>query len=260
VVYEWLAVECQTPRWRQTRRNRALPQRLVEAVLRETGHEAIAAQLVEFYERRMSRIDLARWLEDLLAVRPTPDAQRDAQWLWNTYVAECDRLGDFSPKTRREKLRRWNLHLTRCHPGTAKVLPRSMDGGPEVGAAFLDPAFAAIDPYIRFFAAVWWTDHVEVLRLFQGMAAYNRRTSDARHARCMGAYLRPIFYMCTTLCRNRGCEPPCALLPVLAATERPDCVQALAAVPRSQGRCLKPRACARARAHAHAPVSRPRTS
>ena len=167
------------------------PQRVVIATLTEMGYPRVR-NIVLSPQRRMSRIHLPAWLKDL--DRPECVVS-DAHWLWRVYCAEWERTDSFSPKTRREKLRLWNRHR--------RTLPHWPSDAPTIGSTppeeasppppvFLDPRYVSLDPYIRFFAAVRWTDHDRVLDLFLNLHRYIQTCSDARHGTIMASYLRPL--------------------------------------------------------------------
>lgn len=245
-VYEWLHGQCEDDaRWSgvgdRRRLNRALPQRAAVALLTVLGYPRIA-NITECYGRRVPDIHLCQWLQDLRQLPGWDARDDDPAWLfWRVYVAEYPRA---SPRTRRQKLRRLNAWLRR-HPGhgapvdeeTAPVAADATTTRP-VPAAFRDPRFAQVEAYVRLFVALRWTDHETALGLFRSMTVYAARSADRRHARCMATYVRPVYYLCAALTANRsvGTAP---LLPVLDTATRQDCVDALAAVARDRGRCIK---------------------
>lgn len=219
------------------RLNRALPQRVVVALLRtlrypnvDNIYETYGAEvrLVRIQsmrrpvveragcclQRHCSGVDLVEWLHDLSGMPGRSALPTDPQWLWNVYVAEYTRTGLYARKTLREKLRRWNKFLA---AQKAQAITEEQEE-PAVPVAFRDPRFACVDAYIRFFACVRWTDHCEILELFRTLRLYADRTPmgplpdtitkkvsgrgpcvDRRHARSVAAYIRPFFRICANL-------------------------------------------------------------
>lgn len=239
-IYDWLAGVTSEPRWRRGRLNRALPQRAVVACLHELGYPHVD-HIQPLYDRALSTIDLPAWLRDLHAVGHRPPRETDPRWLWDVYAAACRDTGLHPPKTVRGKLSRWNRYLRAR--GLAPLDPASLGApGPvPVPPLFLDPALARVDPYVRFFAGVWWPhDGDAILRRGFGPLATHIATvdrTDPRRARCWRGYLRPLFYVCVAVLEGPSDGGPA--LPRLAAATRPDLVRACAAVRRDRGRALK---------------------
>lgn len=233
-IYAWLQSVCQRPEWRRCRLNRALPQRVVVCLLTELGYTRVSNIHVT-YDRRMSRIDLIGWWQDLRQTVPGRAADpEDPQWLWNVCEAEWLRVDAYTRRARQEKLRRWNRYLL----GGANAPCRLGATHPPVPDTFLSDRFGMVDPYIRFFAIVRWSDHVRVLELFRTLVLYAANVSDRRHARSIASYVRPFFHLCVALYGEER-APGGALVPLLDTTTRADCAAALARVVRGRGRSLK---------------------
>ena len=110
-IYEWLAAAQKEPRWRYGRCTRAMLHRVVRAALEVLRYERSADvdRVDPHHGRRMSGVELGRWLQELHACRaPQVD---DAQRLWDVYTQEWNQgTCTATVRTRREKLRRWRKY------------------------------------------------------------------------------------------------------------------------------------------------------
>ena len=206
--------------------NRALPQRVVQAALEILGYEQ-RANICVVRHRHRSHVDLRAWLTDLRAVPGRAPDPADGQRLWDFYHAEFVRTDRFSRRTLQEKLRRWNLHLR----ATGEPAARCGEPAPPVAPVADD----TVDPYIRFFAPVYWDDHAEALHLFGRLTAHVRGCKNWREARVLRSYVRPVFYLLLAL-QDPGRR---AVMPALAVCTRAQCVHALSTMTRERGRAIK---------------------
>lgn len=116
-VYAWLSDAQREPRWRYGRCTRAMLHRVVRAALEVLQYSRCTDvdRVDPHHGRRMTGVELGRWLAELHAIR-LPQAD-DAQRLWEVYLREWNRGAcTATVRTRREKLRRWRQCVQRHHP------------------------------------------------------------------------------------------------------------------------------------------------
>lgn len=228
-IYAWLQAVNDEPCWRSRSRrpNRALPPRIIRSLLQCADYPR-SHNITEYRPHRPCGVDLEEWRSEWMSsgrFRPEDD-----QRLWNAYVAEWIATKG-AQKSRCDRYRAWSAHIG--HPVDNHHAPTVEPGLP---TGFTDPQNACMDPYVRFFVAMRWSD---ALDLFRTLYQYCDRIDDAPHAQTMRSYIRPFYRLCVALAgaADDGASP--SLVACLDRTTRALCVAALQRITVDQGRCVK---------------------
>ena len=235
VIFQWLADLYREPRWctRSRRPNRAMPPRIIKALLRCAGYAG--ADNISGYQRRYhgttaAVVELVAWQRELAGGIDGRifDDVRDNQLLWNAYVVAWKAAGG-AHKARADRHRSWTKH-TGCVVDD-RAAPHTPPGVPP---GFDDPRNARIDPYVRFFVGVRWGGTTEAMDLFRTLTAYCDHIDNEAHASTMRAYIRPFYRICVSLAPAAA-----SLVECLDRTTRESCIAALQTIRLDKGRCVK---------------------
>ena len=227
-IFEWLRTVNDEPCWRSRSRrpNRALPPRIIRSLL-QCGDYPRSHNITEYRPHRPCGVDLVEWrCEWMSSGRFNPN--EDDQRLWNAYVAEWIATKG-AQKSRCDRYRAWVAHIG--HPVDDRCAPAAEPGVP---IGFTDPRNACMDPYVRFFVAMRWSDGMD---LFRTLYQYCDRIDDAPHAHTMRSYVRPFYRLCVALAGDN--DGTSSLVACLDRTTRALCVTALQRITVDRGRCVK---------------------